>query len=201
MQITRIRPDTMPVGASAFLSGMHLMQGEDPELEADAYRKVRAAALEFEDHGSLALITQTIRATSFGHCVIMDTVSKGIGFRLPIGPVLEGTEATASVVSIDGEEHPLTPEQLALWHGGRPILHIRDDGNLPAAIRQVYARLKVSYEAGFGPDHTAIPADITQAIISQAALMQDAGWDLRRGHSGLSPHTARIAARYRGVAI
>ncbi|MEC3863311.1 hypothetical protein VK792_18640 [Mesobacterium sp. TK19101] len=194
MQITRTRPDTLPVDEAAFLEGMHLMQGEDPELESDAYRKVRAAALEFEEHGQLALINQTVRCTMY-------QAPLGTGIRLPIGPVQDGAQITVSVVAADGQEYPLTAAQLTFWRGPRPMLFITDDGALPPEIREAHAGLKIEYQAGFGPDHTAVPDDIAQAIISQAALMQDAGWDLRRGHNGLSPHTARIAARYRGVAV
>lgn len=201
MHVFRIRPDTTPVSDADALAGMHLIAGEDPELEADALRKIRAAAIEFEEHGHIALIAQTIRATSIGRGPIKDFVTLGIGLRLPIGPVQEGAAVTASVIAIDGQEYQLTTDQLTIWSGARPVLNITDDGYLPDAIHQIHARLKVEYEAGFGPDHTSVPQDIAQAIISQAALMQDAGWDLRRGHNGLSPHTARVAARYRGVAI
>ena len=201
MQITRTRPATLPVGATAFLEGMHLMQGEDPELEADAYRKVRAAALEFEEHGQIALIEQNISATMKIRKPVIDLVTLGIDIRLPIGPLAQAPNATVSIVSLHGEEYPLSPSQVTFWRGPRPALNLVDDGNLPPQSREHHPYIKVQYQAGFGPDHTAVPDDIAQAIISQAALMQDAGWDLRRGHNGLSPHTARIAARYRGVAV
>lgn len=195
------RPTVLPVSTEALHDGLNLIADQDVELTRDAERKALSAAYEFEDHGEIALINQPIHATFSEPRPLMSNVTIGVGWGLPIWPVVEGANVAASVVSVSGDEFAIPNDHLSLLTGRRPMLVIVDHGNLPIALREVHSRLKVKYQAGFGEDHSSIPADIAQAIISQAALMQDAGWDLRRGHSGLSPHTARIAARYRGVAI
>lgn len=195
------RPTTLPVSTEALHDGLNLIADQDVELTRDAERKALAATYEFEDHGEVALINQVISVTFTAPHPLLSNVTIGAGWSLPIWPVAPEPNLTVSVVRQSGEAHVVPSDHVTMRPGRRPLLTIMDHGALPPAMREVYSRLRVEYQAGFGPDHASIPADIAQAIISQAALMQDAGWDLRRGHSGLSPHTARIAARYRGVAI
>lgn len=195
------RPAVLPVSIEALHDGLNLIADQDVELTRDAERKALSAAYEFEDHGEIALITQAIKVTFSTPRPLLDNVTIGAGWTLPIWPVFDSANAAVYVVSVAGEEVAIPTDHLSISTGRRPLLFIRDLGNLPNAMREVYSRLKVEYQAGFGPDHSTIPADIAQAIISQAALMQDAGWDLRRDHNGMSPHTARIAARYRGVRV
>lgn len=194
-------PTASPVSQFVRDNGLNVIVDHDEELANKAEQLILSAAREIEDHGEIALLTQTIRVTFSNPCPLLDNVTTSTAWRLPVGPVADGAVATVSVVAPNGDSTPLASSQVTLWSGPRPTLHIIDDGNLPAALRQMHSRLRVDYEAGFGVDHTAVPPDLAQAIVSQAALMMDGGWDLRRGHSGLSPHAARIAARYRGVRV
>lgn len=195
------RPTVLPVSSEALHDGLNLIAGQDVELTRDAERKALSATYEFEDHGEVALINQMINVTFSAPRPLLSNVALGVGWPLPVWPVAADPNVTVSVVQQSGEAHVVPSDHVTLQPGRRPLLVLMERGNLPDAMRAIYSRLRVEYQAGFGPDHTAVPDDIVQAIISQTALMQDAGWDLRRGHSGLSPHTARIAARYRGVAI
>lgn len=188
------RPTVLPVSTEALHDGLNLIADQDVELTRDAERKALSAAYEFEDQGEVALINQTI------HVRLDDPGECSATYRLPIGPVAEATQAVAHYRTKHGDERTLHPDKFVLVAGPRPLFQLRSEA-MPHDLFWDGTTLFVEYIAGFGPDHTTIPADIAQAIISQTALMQDAGWDLRRGHSGLSPHTARIAARYRGVAV
>ena len=79
----------------------------------------------------------------------------------------------------------------------RPTLRVTAD-DLTDAQRE--ARWIVTYEAGFGDEAAAVPADLAHAILDQAAALYDNRAGLaERNAQALSPHTARIAARYRGV--
>jgi hypothetical protein len=195
------RPNALPVDDEALHDGLNLIAEQDPELTRDARRKALAATYEFEDYSELALITQTIHVSFASVKPLIESVAHAKSWRLPVWPALSSAGLLVSVVSRDGSEHPISSDQIHFATRQRPRLAIIDRGSLPAAMSDHHSTLQVEYQAGFGADHSAIPADIAQAIISQAALMQDAGWNLRRGHTGLSPHTARIAARYRGVRL
>ena len=63
------------------------------------------------------------------------------------------------------------------------------------------SRISIEYLAGFGGDVTAIPRDLQQAIMDQAALLfLVRGEPDKRLHS-MSPQLMRIAAKYRGVQV
>jgi len=181
MRVERINPPTgLPVNladadAQLRLAGMDL---------AEAERMALAAARELEHYAATALLTQTIRVTLDGWPLA------GLEARLPIGPVLEGALLT---VTLDGAAF----EAVELGTGLRPTLRVTAD-DLTDAQRE--ARWIVTYEAGFGDEAAAVPADLAHAILDQAAALYDNRAGLaERNAQALSPHTARIAARYRGV--
>jgi len=181
MRVERINPPTgLPVSLTDADAQLRL-DGADP---AEAQRMALAAAREVEHYCSIALLTQTIRVTLNGWPLA------GLEARLPIGPVLEGAALT---VTVDGEEF----EAVELGTGQRPTLRVTAD-DLTDAQRD--ARWIVTYEAGFGDEAAAVPADLAHAILDQAAALYDQRGGLaERSAQALSPHTARIAARYRGV--
>ena len=140
-----------------------------------------AAAAEIEAYCDLALLSQTITTTT--------DEWPGQSIALPVGPVASGAVATVAVVEVDGTT---TAVASGFWlEGGRyPVLHFPDTE--PAA------RLRITYQAGFGDDCTALPADLSHAIADQAARFYD-----RRGDDDmpqvLAVAAARICARYRRV--
>lgn len=146
-------------------------------------RFAAAAVADFEGQASLALLTQTIRVTwpewpgFFGKPV-----------ALPIAPVID-------------------PDTVVLTCCGKPVTGFDVIEGLRSAIylrRSLPAgRAVVTYEAGFGAEAEALPADIVAAILDQAMTYFDARGPRYGGELGnrMSPHMARVAARYRRVAF
>lgn len=139
------------------------------------------AAAEVENFAQIALLTQSIRVTIFNPI-------RGSGLSMPIGPVADGAEVT---VTIDGEA--FTGFDFA--SGLRPYLRGQNAYQLLSPVRVV-----IEYTAGFGDDAGDIPPDLAQAIMDQAALHYDGRSPMDGKALTMSPHMARIGARYRGVA-
>ena len=158
----------------------HLRVGTD---DLSALYCADAAAREIEEYCGLALLDQTITVTT--------DAWPGAIVSLPIGPVQSGATATVAVLELDGSE---TPVPSAFWlEGGRyPRLHFTET--------EPGGRLRISYQAGFGSQPYAIPADLRHAVADQAARL----FDMRGAEDGkptLAPAAARIAARWRRVRI
>jgi uncharacterized phiE125 gp8 family phage protein len=145
-----------------------------------AMRYARAAADEIEHHTALALLTQEIVATGSA----IGTVAS-----LPVGPVQAGALVTVERIEEDGTTTPVTGFYLV--HGRYPSLRFDVAPE---------AELRVTYEAGFGADATALPRDLSVAILDQAIRLYDRRGDMD-DNPRLAPSTARICARYRRVAI
>jgi uncharacterized phiE125 gp8 family phage protein len=142
-----------------------------------------AAANEIEALTDSALLSQTITTTTGewpGDCI-----------RLPVGPVTSGAVATVEVIETDGTATPVTD---GYWlEGGRyPRLHFTTTPG---------GRLRITYPAGFGADSGAIPADIAHGIADQVARLYDQRGGIEDKAPALSPHTARVIARHRRVAL
>lgn len=152
---------------------------EDPSISLIG----SAAAAEIEKFSQLALLNQIVRVTIF------DPVAAECGLSLPVGPVADGAPVSVTIDSeaftdfefCGGDRHYI--RWLAPWFDLRPT------------------RLKVEYTAGFGADESSIPRDIAQAILDQAALIFDGRSPMDGRGPTLSPHFARIGARYRGVSL
>ncbi|MBL4917751.1 head-tail connector protein [Szabonella alba] len=139
-----------------------------------------AAAAEIEHFAQVAFLTQIIRVTIFDPALTS-------GLRLPVGPVAEDATIT---VTIDGEAFT----GFAFAGGNRPYINWKRpwfDLNP--------TRVNIEYQAGFGATHEAIPHDLAQALMDQAALHYDGRSPMSAKELTMSPHMARIGARYRGV--
>ena len=170
-----------PAGAAVTLASAkaHLrVDGNDSDVEI--MTMIAAATRELEDYASLALLTQTIRVTS-------DCWGRASVFPLPIAPL---PDVLTVIVTADGAAF----EAYAVIAGQRPALRLT--GERPSGL------IVIQYEAGFGDVPSAIPADLGMAILDQVAVLYDMRGvtDPRQG-TGLSPHMARVAARYRRVAL
>jgi uncharacterized phiE125 gp8 family phage protein len=142
----------------------------------------RAAALEFEDLCGIALLPQTITATT--------ATDPGTDLELPVGPVASDAAITVEALAEDGTTSAIT----AYWlEAGRyPVVHLT---NTPDH------RVRVTYTAGLAAGASTIPADIRMAICDQVArLYEQRGGVFDRGPA-LSAHTARVIARYRRVSL
>lgn len=139
-----------------------------------------SAAAQVAHFAQLALLMQTI-------CVHVFRPEMADILDLPIGPAANDAEIA---VTVNGTEF----SDFVLIGGNRPLILWGDSlgGLAPNHI-------VITYRAGFGEDASAIPSDIAQAIMDQSALMYDAPSPLDGKALSLSPHMARIAARYRGV--
>lgn len=141
------------------------------------------ASNEIEALTDIALLSQTITTTTGewpGDCI-----------RLPVGPVTSGAVATVELIEADGTA---TAVASGYWlEGGRyPRLHFTTTPG---------GRLRITYPAGFGNDSWAIPADIAHGIADQVARLYDQRGGVYDKAPALSPHTARVIARHRRVAL
>lgn len=146
-----------------------------PELQSQA----RAAATELEQYSQIALLDQKITVT-------LDRWPRASWFSLPVGPM---PDALSVAITVDGEPY----EGFAVIAGPRPAL--RFTGAKPCGL------VVIEYEAGFGALAADIPEDIALALMDQVAATFDARGLGDGKTNGMSPHMARIAARYRRVAL
>ena len=138
-----------------------------------------AAAAEFEKLAQVALFDQTVRVT-------LDGWPCRAVMALPIAPVLDPLSVA---ITADGEPF----ESYAIITGQRPALRLT--GARPSGL------VVIEYTAGFGDAMDDLPADIRQAIQDQAAVQQDVRGARALGRDTLSPHMARVVARYRRVSV
>jgi uncharacterized phiE125 gp8 family phage protein len=138
-----------------------------------------AAVREFEDFAQVALLDQTISVTIEGpiRCAML---------ALPIAPLIDPLSV---VVTVDGAPF----EGFAVITGLRPA--IRFTNEKPGGL------VFITYLAGFGSTAYAVPSDIRHAIADQASALFDTRGPGDGKSNGMSPHMARIAARYRRVAL
>lgn len=153
---------------------------EDDQV-TEGYRHMKAAAQEAEAYGQLALLTQTIRVT-----FEVWPVPHGLTLPLPIAPVIDPGSVT---MTADGA--PFTG--FTVITGLRPALVLT--GDCPSG------RVVIEYDAGFGVDASAIPPAPAHAILDQASAFFDERGVGAGKSNGMSPHFARIVARYRRVAL
>jgi hypothetical protein len=111
------------------------------------------------------------------------------GRKITIGE--DGPPSTVSVIEANGTATPLAD---GFWlEGGRyPVLHFT---TAPGG------RLRIAYQAGYGPMAGAIPADLTLAIADQATRYYAIRGDDVEAAQGLCLSASRIAARYRRVKL
>jgi uncharacterized phiE125 gp8 family phage protein len=151
-----------------------------PDMLPEAARLADAAASDLENYASIALLNQSIR-------VRLDEWPGTDWLSLPIAPYIAGAPLT---VTIAGQ----AVAGFTVVDGLRPALRLTD---LP-----VEGEVVVTYLAGFGATVAAIPPDLRHAILDQAAVAYDLrGRSDPKSGIGLSPHLARVAARYRRVAV
>lgn len=159
----------------------HIRLDADLLTEAPAY--IAAAAAEVEAYCAVALLDQTITATT--------DQWPGRTIALPVGPVAADAVATVALVELDGSTTPIT----AGWwlEGGRyPRLHFTST--------EPGGRLRIAYPAGYGNQPETIPGDLRHAVADLAARL----YDMRGADDGkatMPPAAARILARHRRVAL
>ncbi|MCG7623010.1 hypothetical protein [Epibacterium sp. Ofav1-8] len=141
-----------------------------------------AAAAEIEQVSQIALLEKTVRVTVF-------EASMGELWRLPIGPAKDTATPT---VTINGQPF----SDYTFFGGNRPHLKW---GNSFANLSLSW--VQIEYQAGFGDTASSIPADLSYALMDQAALLYDARSPLSTKSLTHSPHMARIGAKYRGVSL
>lgn len=138
-----------------------------------------AAALELEAYAQLALTNQPIRVT-------LDAWPNTAWLHLPIAPMVDALTVT---VTNDG----VAFAAFATVAGLRPA--IRLTGDRPGGL------IVVTYIAGFGADQRDVPADLVNAVMDQASALFDAKGEGDGKTNRMSPHMARVASRYRRVAL
>ncbi|MDM7255196.1 MAG: hypothetical protein P3W90_000675 [Paracoccus sp. (in: a-proteobacteria)] len=125
----------------------------DDDLLSGAMAYAHAAQIEVEQYADIALLEQTIIATT-EHW-------PGQIIDLPVGPVQPGGTATVAIIETDGSATPLV-SGFWLEAGRYPRLHL---GGEPGG------RIRISYTAGFGDQGSDIPADLRHALLDTAARL------------------------------
>lgn len=152
----------------------------DPVLDmAEVTRHGLAAASELELYAQVGLLDQTVRVT-------LDGWPRALWLPLPIAPMVDALSVT---ITADGVPF----DDFAAVAGQRPAIRLTDAR--PCGV------IVIEYLAGFGPTAADIPPDLAHAIADQAAATFDTRGAGDGKTNGMSPHTARIAARYRRVAV
>lgn len=188
MHVIRLTVPTVDVFTSQELAAHLRIDATDPVHMADATCMARAAVRELELHGNFACITQAVRVT-------LDQWPEGKCLPLPVGPVHPWSEIT---ITADGEAFT----GYRLQAGLRPALWLVDGPPIGSLIEDLPSEgIVIEYQAGFGDTAENVPPDLRLAVLDQAAAF----FDVRGAGDGktqhLSPHAARIAARYRRVAL
>lgn len=178
MKIERITTGEPPVTV-ARLAEFLRVPNTDPDLE----HLILTAAAEIEEHANIGITDQTVEVET-DH-------PPGAVVQLPVVPLSETAPVVIETIDNAGNLVPVVTGFVV--RGGRHP-EIRFTGTPPTD------RVRVTYTAGFGEDHTSVPADLAHAVLDHAAFLYDmrAGLDGRK-HNGLSPAAAHIAARYRRV--
>lgn len=141
-----------------------------------------SVALEFEDLCNIALLAQTITATS--------DVDPGTDIALPVGPVADDAAIMVQALAEDGTTSAIT----AFWlEAGRyPVVHLTDTPT---------HRVRVTYTAALATSAGSVPADIQMALADQVARIYTQRGGIDDRGPALSPHTARVVARYRRASL
>lgn len=151
----------------------------DTYTEFELTLLARSAAQELEHYASIALLNQTIKVT-------LDEWGCDNWFSLPVAPLVAGAPIA---LTIGGA----AVTAFTVVYGLRPAMRLTDTSIEGEAI--------ITYTAGFGAAATAIPQDLRQAIHDQVVAAYDMRGEAEAKGNGMSPHMARIAARYRRVAL
>jgi uncharacterized phiE125 gp8 family phage protein len=138
-----------------------------------------SAAVEIEADAQIALIFQDIQVT-------LEAWPNGTWLYLPIMPMIDPLSLTIMVNGLSFNDY-------ATITGHRPA--IRLTGDVPAGL------IVVTYKAGFGASWRDLPHDLLNAVMDQASAAFDMKGAGDGKTNGMSPHTARIAARYRRVTV
>ncbi len=149
------------------------------DMVPEAVRMADAAAWELELYSGLALLNQSIRVT-------LDAWPDADWFPLPIAPHVSGATLTITVAGA-------AVTAFTIIYGLRPSLRLTDTPPEGDVV--------ITYIAGFGTTAAAIPPDLRHAILDQAAVFYDLRGQADAKGNGMSPHMARIAARYRRVGV
>jgi hypothetical protein len=157
----------------------HCRVDDIPAYAENLTRMASAAAFEFEAYAQVALLDQTITVT------LENGTRRGV-FDLPIAPL---NDALTVEVTIDG----LVTDAFAVITGQRPA--IRFTNGRPCGFTVI------TYQAGFGATAAALPQDIANSICDQALALLDTPGAGDGKTNGMSPHMARVAARYRRVSL
>ncbi|SIT81859.1 head-tail connector protein [Pontibaca methylaminivorans] len=152
------------------------VRGTDDDLPA-LTRMAIAAAGDFEDYAQVALRRQAVRVT-------WNAWPHSGSLKLPVWPLVLPQSVTLEIAGVEVEDFETID-------GRRPELTLT--GPRPRGP------VLVEYIAGFGESGTDVPEDIRHALLDQVAAYFDARGAADRQTVTLSPHFARLLARYRGV--
>ncbi|WP_138468244.1 hypothetical protein [Poseidonocella sp. HB161398] len=182
-------PSDVPV-SDALLQTHFSMLGVDGDTHVETYPYIDAAAGEIEAQAEIAILARTVRAE-------METPVP-LGCPLPLmGPVLDGTVASLTLILPDGSQEAISASLHWIASGPKPELRILDNGLAPAALMEPDSLLWVDYLAGFGANVDSVPRDLQMAIVDQALRLYERRGDEDHKTAALTPSAARTVARYR----
>jgi|AntRauTorckE5430_2_1112549.scaffolds.fasta_scaffold02595_1 uncharacterized phiE125 gp8 family phage protein len=173
MKLIKRTPSTSANPVEADDLAAHLRVTSTEAISALRYADV--AAHELEDYAAIALLDQEIVAQG-------QPDERGVAY-LPIGPA---PAQTPTVETLDGTAlpHLFTP-------GRHPVVTLAEPYE---------GEIRVTYQAGYGQNTSAIPADLQHAVLDQTMRLYDMRGDMDAPATP-APAFARIAARHRRVSL
>ena len=180
-------PTAEPVALADMKAHLRLTLTDD-----DAYilALITAARRAIESHYALALMPQS-------WALFADAWPVNGVFHIPLWPVL--SVASLTVYSDDDSFITIDPSNYYLDLATRPVRLALRQGRVFAPPGRNINGLKIAFNAGFGVDATAVPAEIKEGLMATVA-----DWYQNRGDvaGGTLPATALVAlAAYKNVRL
>jgi uncharacterized phiE125 gp8 family phage protein len=190
-ELTAVPADALPV--ARFRDHLRLGRGfaDDGVQDAVLVACLRAALAVIEARTGKALFRRPFRLR-------LANWREPDGQGLPVAPVASVSDVR--LVARDGSAAAVDPAQYRLVPDThRPMLR---PGAATLPLPPAGGGIEIDFEAGFGPDWTAIPADLAQAVLLLAAHYHDNRSATEPGAAaGLPYGIAALVERHRTVRI
>ncbi len=204
--------DALPVSPEQYTAHFSSEGMDETELARIA-SYVAAATAEIEMSAGICLITRDVTVTldRWPNKAVAEEFEEGFFERpivrnyelstvdLPLGPVLSASTFAVTAIDGDGGEIDIAPTNFRMEPGLYPTLKTKASST---AIQEADTAggVSIQYEAGYGPDHSTVPADLRLAICEHALrLYENRGDDAEA--VGLQGTAARVVAKYRRIRL
>lgn len=189
-----LRSTVAPIYDQMLASHLRL-DPNDPESLFRAQDMARQAMAELEVLGNIAFLAQTVEATAVG------PFDARHDFYMTYGPIHPPGVTSITVTAPLSDPITIPPAEYTVLPLNRPRVQVHaTTPDVIGALAQPDTVVRITYRAGFGETAGDIPPDLQSALLNHVATLFD-DVEHKGGTAGLSPHTARVLARYRGVRL